>query len=308
MQGSATDLIESLNEALDLLRDFVDSQPRPGADLGPLPSLVEQCQELSRNQPGPEPLRTVHHLACTGGTLICRLLATLPNTLLLSEIDPLSRLRLDDLEMPRFAPSDLIYGMRAALRPVDDAGVIAVFRAEVKALLAHVGGIGQHLVLRDHAHSHFCTDADIDGRPALREILRDLAPVRSVVTVRHPLDSFVSLDRREWRHFQPFTLDEYARRYTAFLDRHAGLEVIRYEDLVATPEDILARLGAVLDLPFVAGAADLLPAVRMSGDSGRSGDVIAPRPRQDLPEGLDAQARRSPAYEDLCIRLGYRVP
>jgi len=157
-------LMDSLDEALGLLSDFASNQPIPESEIRSPAKLLEQCEEICNNRLEPQPVRIVHHFACTGGTLICKLLATMPNTLLLSEIDPLSQIMTRNRRSPAFAPTDLIYGMRVALRPADDAAVIEVFTAGLRALYTQVGSIGQRLVLRDHSHSHFCTDIAIDAR------------------------------------------------------------------------------------------------------------------------------------------------
>lgn len=297
-------LAESLDEAIDLIQAFVDVHAPPSGDLRPLASLADQCEALVAANPGPEPVRLLHHFACTGGSLLSKLVALMPNTLLLSEIDPLSTLALNR-NAPRFAPTDLIYGMRVALRPSDDAAVLKVFLAGLEALHAETGMQGRRLVLRDHSHSHFCTRTEIHGRQTLREILSPRFDCLSLVTVRHPLDSFAALDRNRWTHFDPFTLDEYAARYRAFLDRHADCPVIRYEDLVAAPDTTLAQICDTLRLPFAPEATDLLSVVAVSGDSGRSGSDIRPRPRRPMPDWILQQARTSRQYGALCEGLGY---
>jgi len=231
----------------------------------------------------------------------------MPNTLLLSEIDPLSQIMTRNRRSPAFAPTDLIYGMRVALRPADDAAVIEVFTAGLRALYTQVGSIGQRLVLRDHSHSHFCTDIAIDARPSLREIVQSVLPVLSIVTVRHPVDSFVSLDRNGWRHFAPFTIDEYAQRYLAFLERHKDIPMVRYEDLLQEPIDILRRICTLLNLSFSDSAKSLLSVVAMSGDSGRSSNVIGHRPRGEFPGWIKKQAASSAALGELCAHLGYEA-
>lgn len=254
----------------------------------------------------PAPVRSLHHFACTGGTLIAKCLATQPNVVLLSEIDPLSPLAQPKKHVPQpFAPSDIIYAMRNGLRPSDEKTVLAVFGAAITELHRQLEAQGRYLILRDHAHSQFCTSAAHDQRPSLREMLLERLPVRSAVTVRHPIDSFMSLRRNGWVHFSPATLEEYCQRYLAFLDRHEGLPVLRYEDFVEEPDAVLERLCTALELPFRAGSAELIGAVSLSGDSGRSGTTIAPRPRGAIPEDLLREAGASAGFEALCDRLGY---
>ncbi|MBD3828421.1 hypothetical protein, partial [Stenotrophomonas sp.] len=137
-------------------------------------------------------MRLLHHFACTGGTLIAKCLAALPNTLLLSEIDPLSRLRVNP-HNPHFAPSDLILHLHYSLRGVEDEDIVAVFLGGLAALLDRCDRVGRRLVLRDHAHSQFCHGPQIPDRPTLAAIVGRLRPVRGVLTVREPMESYLSL-------------------------------------------------------------------------------------------------------------------
>lgn len=305
-ESSSSALLASLNEALDLLADH---QPDPDArDDGPEPlaSLVEQCAALAGNAPSEAPIRTIHHFACTGGTLICKLISAMPNTVMLSEIDPLSTMMIGDAQNPFFAPTDLIYGARVALRSIDDGVATKMFQAGLAVLYNHTRMAGQHLVVRDHSHSHFCTEVDADERPSLRAMVQEIAPVRSVVTVRHPLDSFLSLDRNGWRNFAPFNLEEYARRYLMFLEKHHGVPIIRYEDLVGAPDLYLAQICRELDLPFAANSEAILPVVAMSGDSGRKSSTIGGRERRPMPQHIVAQLDSCPSLDRLCNLLGYQ--
>ena len=224
-------ILDAVETALALVQDYA------GADLTnlpkePIPSLLEQCNHLIA-ETRPEPLRLLHHFACTGGTLIAKCLAALPNTLLLSEIDPLSTM-LFDPERPKFAPTDLVLNTRHSSHGEDEALLIEIFLGGLAALRAGAQLRGRHLVLRDHAHSQYCTSRDPASRPTLREIMPPDLALLSVVTLRHPVDSYLSLRANGWHGgMNPATIDEYARRYIAFLDRHSGLPWLRYEDFVA---------------------------------------------------------------------------
>ncbi|NEU34237.1 sulfotransferase family protein, partial [bacterium LRH843] len=88
-----------------------------------------------------------------------------------------------------FAPTDLIWWLRHAMRHSDEAMLVDVFRAGLHVAHERLAQSGQRLLLRDHAHSQFCRDVDADSRPTLHEMLVSEFPVLSVVTVRHPLDS-----------------------------------------------------------------------------------------------------------------------
>ena len=77
-----------------------------------------------------EPIRSVHHLACTAGSLISRCIAALPNVVLLSEIDPLSRMQAAASgAKPLFALTEIIQALYHTTRYGTDAVVIEAFRA-----------------------------------------------------------------------------------------------------------------------------------------------------------------------------------
>jgi hypothetical protein len=295
----------SLDAALDLLDDYAVDHEGPVAVSDPLPSLLAQCEDMHAGFAPAPPARVIHHMACSGGTVISKCLAAMPNVVLLSEIDPLSRILIEG-RRPQFAPTDLIYGARMALRPVDDETARAMFHASFAVLREHLEGAGRHLILRDHAHSQFCSDTAPAQRLSLREMLHERGPVRGVLTVRHPLDCYLSLIKNNWKGFTPFTLDEYARRHTAFLDRHAELDLYRYEDFVEDPDAVLMQICEALAVPFAVGSADLIPVVFLSGDSGRSSPVITHMPRRPVSPEIEAEAAQSDRYQSLCKRLGYR--
>ncbi len=302
---STDSLRHSLEDALDLLKDYIPDQTLQARVLEPLPSLLEQCEALCARNPATEPVRTIHHMACTGGTLFAKCLAVMPNVTLLSEIDPLSTMMLPRSGDRLFAPTDIIYGARSALRPVDTATVERVFTASAEALHQALCETGQRLVLRDHAHSQFCTEVDFTQRPTLREMLSSRQQPLSVVTVRHPLDSFLSLRLNGWDQFSPFTLEEYARRYAAFLARYDRVRLWRYEDFIEDPNGVLQDICAALNLPFMAQAEDFLSIVSLSGDSGRTANRIGRRSRHQVPEEILDAIAHSTAYADLCTSLGY---
>lgn len=301
-------LADVLDDTLELLRRSEHDQPparHAGAGQGArLPSLIGQLREAVAATPEPAPVRTLHHMACSGGTLIAKCLALQPNVLLLSEIDPLSPFGIDP-RRPGFAPSDMIRQVRQALRPLPEAAIAEIFAAELAALAGYCSRHGLRLVLRDHAHSHFCHGAAVPDRPSLRDLAARGHALRSAVTVRHPLDCFLALADHGWLHFAPPTLAEYARRHRAFLEAHAGLEIFRYEDFVADPETVLRALCAALDLPCAGHRPELLEAVRLTGDSGRAGSRIAPLPRRPVSGTLAVAAVESADYQRLCARLGY---
>lgn len=268
-------------------------------------SLLEQCVALCERHAAVEyePIRTIHHFACTGGTLITKCIATMPNTQVLSEIDPLSPFPKN--KDPVFAPTDMIKQMRQSTRGVSEATLLSLFRNNLDIIYSETLGGGQRLVLRDHSHSHFCTGDRVRKRPSLLDVVADKFPTCSVVTVRHPVDSYCSLKANGWLHFYPPTFDEYCRRYIEFLRIYEGVPVFRYEDFVQNPKVVMRSICESLLLPFVEGFSELFDVFRLTGDSGRKGSYIGSRKRRGECLEVLGESEGSSAYKFLSKTLGY---
>jgi hypothetical protein len=283
-------------------------RPAPdGVPGGDLHRLLDESLSSCRAAPLPavEPIRALHHFACTGGTLVTKCIAAMPNVQLLSEVDPLFPGPLVPPARPRFTPSDMPALLRQSTRGVDEALLGRVFRAELHEVHADATARGLRLVLRDHAHTHYCRGPSVPDRPSLRQLVAPVAPLRSVVTVRHPVDSFASLVANAWVNFSPPDLDTYCQRYLRFLDDHDGVPIMRYEDLARDPAHALSKLCEWFMLPFNADFEQLFPAFIISGDSGRSGESIGIRPRRPEVRQFDDEASRSEACWLLMSRLDY---
>lgn len=300
------DLKGLIDEALSLLVPYSQdaSLPHQGAT-APLESLLAQCQSYSQrivNASAP-PLRVIHHFACTGGTLMSRALACQPNTLLLSEVDPLSTAKRGN---EQFAPSDLAFLASTNLRPPTAATKIGMFCAALGVLHRDSENRGQHVILRDHTHSHFCIPSDPTQRPLIKDMLTPDFDVCNLITVRHPLDSLLALRANGWARAPVDTLDAYANRYLMFLNSYPGVDIFRYEDFVRNPDKICHDMAEVLKLDYNPRWQDLLPIVHLTGDSGRRGTHIRPRSRRSMDSLTKADlAKGSAAYEKLCAELGY---
>ncbi|SOC06896.1 sulfotransferase family protein [Rhodobacter maris] len=300
---SAADLQRFVDDALALLDNY--RPVRGPVPTEPLESLLDQClaQTARLAETGPEPLRLIHHFACTGGTLMTRALACQPNTMVLSEVDPFSRW----FRPPgSFAPSDLIFLARQCRLPPTEATIERMFVAALRSLWEDTFRDGRRLVLRDHSHSHFCTATEPSERPLMGAMLARHFELRQVITVRHPLDSFVSLHLMNSAKGPVAHLEGYAARYLAFLDAYPEVQIRYFEDFARDPETECRALTEILALPFDPRWQDLLQLISMSGDSGRKGRRIELRPRRPLPEVVQADlATPAPSYEALCARLGY---
>jgi hypothetical protein len=299
-------LATALDEALELLHDFRQESGAVALHTERPASLLDQCVALCDEYVATpqEPVRTVHHFACTGGSLLCKCIAAMPNTQVLSEVDPLSTLG-NDPHVHRFAPTDMIQLMRQSTRGVNPQVLIELFLGNLDIIHSDAAKAGQRLVLRDHAHSHFCSGPGIPDRPSFRTIVQQRLPVLSVLTVRHPIDSYLSLKANGWLHFDPQTFDEYCRRYLAFLALHEDVPVIKYEEFTHRPQEIMREVCAHLQLPFSEQFPELFGVFTMSGDSGRKSESIGARTRRESDTEALKEMTSSRHYRRLQHLLDY---
>jgi hypothetical protein len=294
---------EIINQ-LDLLMKFAaDGRKGIAGDEFDAISCVK-ARELRKQSyvQGKPLLRTIHHFACTGGTVISKCLASMPDVALISEVNPFCRLYGSE-----FDPTNPLLLLERSYRTLSTDEIIEEFSRQV----SHVYQICLHddvdLILRDHSHTDFCMGSNPSPVSPIADYLASSYELLSVVTVRHPLDSYLGLLAQGWeKQFSPSSLNEYCRRYLLFLNRYASLPVFRYEDFCARPDAFVKNLCDVMRICFSAGFQERLGNVALSGDSGRAGiDSIELRSRRELPEHVQAEIESSSNYSELLARLGY---
>jgi hypothetical protein len=246
-------------------------------------------------------IRTVHHFACTGGTVICKCLAAMPGVALISEVNPLNRFG------SSFEPTNPLLLFERNYRQLSTEEIRDDFLRQMAHIAEICGRDGVDLVLRDHSHTDFCRGLTASTLCPIVDYLSDDYDLLSVLTVRHPLDSYLGLRAQKWhKHFSPCTLEEYCSRYHIFLDRYRGMPIWRYEDFCQNPFDFMRDLCALLEVNFSPSFMNRFGDFSLTGDSGRRAtDLIELRPRRPIPEEVATEMSVSPAYHHLLDRLGY---
>lgn len=311
MKSDAQKFVECLKDAGEILEDYpsvnftsIDLNLKYAApehfDLALFEQWSEFCESETQLKP---PIRIIHHMSCTGGTLISKCLAAMPNVALLSEVHPLSQIHIDS--NPKFAPTDLTYLAIHGRFPLIDELSEKIFKANIDVITEHVKQLGKYLVIREHSHSDFLVGESPSDFSTIRNLLQDDYPVLSILTVRHPVDSYLSLVKNGWIHFTPPTFDEYCRRYLLFLEHHEDLPMCKYEDFVDDPTKEVKLLCGALDLPFSEDFQDVFDLNVMSGDSGRSSNTIEKRARRECDEKFLEELHTSDRYIQLCEHLNY---
>lgn len=271
---------QSLNESIDLIEQNPQIKSGTPSLLQSLdevldtPSLLARCDEICQQYEKKKPkLRIIHHLACSGGTLISKCISALPNVYLLSEVHPFTDLALGK-EKPKYSPTDLIALSQYAGVPNHQDLAGKLFKQAVITTYQHVEKLGGILVLRDHTHSDYCTNVELPEKSRLRQLLEEDFEIESVLTIRDPIDSYASLVKNGWVHFSPGDFDEYCRRILVMLEQFDPEQIFKYEDFVDNSQEVLEKICKKLDLPFDDSFEEIFGCFRVTGDSGRSSGII----------------------------------
>lgn len=311
MKSDAQKFIECLEDAGGILADY------PSANLTGIDiklkhatpehfnlALFEQWSEFCEPKAQQKPsIRIIQHLSCTGGTLIAKCLAAMPNVALLSEANPLSQLHIDSI--PRFAPTDLTYLATYGRFPLIEELSEKIFKADIDVIAEHVKQLGKYLVIREHSHSDYLVGDSPNESSTVRQLLNNDFPLLSILTARHPIDSYLSLIKNGWIHFAPATFDEYCSRYLVFVEHNKHVPLYKYENFVDAPDTELRRICEVLDLPFNEDFQDIFDINKFTGDSGRSSSTITKRERRELDQDLAIEIDESANFRNLCRILEY---
>lgn len=274
--------------------------------LGDTQSLLQRCEQVvKQGQEQQKPiLRIIHHFACSGGSLISKCIAAQPNVFLLSELHPTTRLGLPK-DKASYTPRDVI--TQAIYGRVPDVDTLAeqLFVQNIIATEKHVRERGGYLVVRAHTHADYCTDAKLPDTDTLTRLLSPYFDIKHLVTVRNPIDSFLSLRQNGWVHFKPDSFDEYCQRLLMFLSAFGKEQIIKYEDFVDQPESMIKACIDMLELPSTQSALDYIDIFKVSGDSGRSSHDISRRPRKEITSDYQQDILASGNFDMFCTCYGF---
>jgi hypothetical protein len=269
------DALDSIEHKITVKENQVQNEPF--SKIADTQSLTDRCEIICEKFTPKKPtIRVLHHLASSGGTLISKCLAAMPNTFVLSEVHPYSNLHLQS-DRSLFLPNDILSQCKQANVPQIDSLADDIFLNSIKSAHKHVTSYGGQLVLRDHSHSDYCLGTQVRGKKSIVELLTEDFNVLSVITLRNPMEAYVSMEKSRFLHFTPPTFAEYCKRVEAFLLAYKGVPVYLYEDFVAAPSKVMNAICDSLELDFHPMFEEIFSLFKMSGDSGRTGTVIEKR-------------------------------
>lgn len=242
-----------------------------------------------------ERLVTLHHLACSGGTIFSRAIAAMNDVAILSEVHPDRHLG------SRYDPLVQIekgYGLSADERRLLDAR----FLQDIQTCYDLCRNRGLTLIVRDHGHRDFVETDRFRSR--LIEVLSERFVIRPVVSIRDPVDVWLSYRQQGW--FPGGTPDELCRRSLKLVEAFPDAPVYRYEDFVEDPTPVLVDICDTFGLSFNPDYQEKMQTItHLTGDSGRRGPDITNRPRQRISKEEVQAFRCSRNYKELRKRFGY---
>ena len=300
-----------IDEALSLLNDSdkvaKSSVALETSSLVDAQSLLSRCEKaLENRQSNKKVIRSIHHFACSGGTVVSKCISAMPNTFLLSEVHPTTKLTINP-SVIEFRPTDLVSLGRYAKLPEMDELAEKMFVSQVNVVNEHLNAMSSKLVLREHTHSDYCLGDEkaIASEPVLIKLLKERFTHKKLATVRDPIDSYMSLKNNGWIHFSPPSFDQYCERLLAFIVHFQQEEIIKYEDFVAQPQIFMEKIAKILDIDYSPDFEDIFSIFNVTGDSGRSGDQINKRDRREVNEELQSEIESSSNYNKLKALLQY---
>jgi Asp-tRNA(Asn)/Glu-tRNA(Gln) amidotransferase C subunit len=314
MSSSFEMFTKVIDEAVEIIEHADIVEKKDVSELHPENSMVDTqsllarcettCAEKSSNLK--PTIRLIHHLACSGGTLISKCISAMPNVYLLSEAHPFSDLHLRT-EKPKFLPSDISSLSRHANIPHQNELARKIFLESIKLTDQHLTNMGAYLVIRDHTHSDYTVGETECDYSAIVNVLQSDYNVSSLLTIRDPIDAYAALVKNKWLHFSPSTFDEYCRRFNVMLNHFEHANIVRFEDFVAQPATKMREVCEHLAIPYSDFFEDIFGVFRVTGDSGRSSDVIGRRDRI-APDDILKQCGNSKEYQKICDAGWYSAP
>ena len=258
--------------------------------------LADTLQRLS-GKVGQRRLVTLHHLACSGGTIISKAIAAMNSTLVLSEIHP------DRVIQPEFhALSQIRKGYGHLLAPEHEKAIRGHFRNEIGIAHEIATSIARTLIVRDHAHVDFAWNNR--DHSLLIAQLQNHFEITPIITLRDPREVWLSLKREGW--FDG-TVDDLCAAHCRLLAAIPDAPVFSYEDFTSDPDATLLAISECGDFEYNADYMQRIDQVtHLTGDSGRKGTMIEPRPAKSLPQDDAAAFNDAPEWARFNQLIGER--
>ncbi len=238
----------------------------------------------------------IHQLSRTGGTVFSRVLGNNSNVLLLSEVHPSLRgadIKRQCLENYKIAiPTNL--------------------NSYADCLKFIVSTRTENIVIRDLSHRDF-----LRSRSAMHiasfNVLKEKFDVNRISLTRHPADQYLSM-----MNFKPvaryMNFEIFCRGYLGYHQAIPRRGIIRYEDFVRSPENIIEETGRFLKInTSPASLNNFRDNKKVTGDNKDKGSrgyslrQIKELQRRDGFDDVCKQLRQNKQMLEICEKLYYEI-
>ncbi len=242
-------------------------------------------------------IRILHQLARSGGTVICRCLASMKGVVLLSEIHPLGGRMFNPIQQAMEW-----YGLIDTSEYAAASRDKLSFPAAIALIAQRCAEQGKLLLLRDWNHLDYIGLPFVQPgyRPLLAESLQNDFELIRFATVRHPLDQWLSL-RRNPLFREKLAAGKYLKGVRRFAEMAAASGLLHYEDFTADSDTLLRQLCTALQIPFDPGYRQ-----RWASYTNITGDVLPGRSVSGEIQPLPRQAGSAEVLRDFTTRADYQ--
>ena len=271
--------------------------------------MSEAKTEKANRSGNPKLPVVLGHAACTGGSLIYRILVATFGMQGLSEVGAarvpsLSKYNPWDPQCQLFAQEQISAGQFSKI--IFDRIVSCESQTD------------RRLLVREHTHSYYFNPIDPvlvpDGGSWYADCYREefSKQLPCLVSVRNPVDSWLGF-RRSFERQKPEDFDVYCQLYNQYLDKvdndnktDTSFHIFRYEDLIGDVQGEVDKIADHIGEPRRQVDLSLVGASFGSGNSGRGSTSIGTRSRRPFSRRFLKETLRSEHYHRLCERLGYQ--
>ena len=256
-------------------------------------------------------LPVIRNLGGCGGTILARVIAALPEVILLSETNPRSSALYNGYMNPLVQVRKWSPELASGISAFDEheLGYPLRFGELLECLHSAAEKLSLNLVIRDFNYVDFIGIPFI--WPVPNDSSLDLAVagrfcVSPIVVVRHPADQLASLRSHRAIHAH-LTAEHYLDSYFAFLRAMKGAPLFRYEDIVTDPQVYFPQICFHLGLRWDASALERFASIdNVTGNPEGNKESVIREPRKTAAALLaDEELRRLGAYSELLIEMGY---
>jgi protein O-GlcNAc transferase len=272
-----------------------------------------RIERVKRGKPEASPsrptLRILHSLGNYSFVQFCKCLGAMGEICMLNDLHPLGT--------SMFPP--LLMGQERYKFFSDEEWKIVSrkkveFKDTIARLLTRVEERGKELVITDWCHLDYVAQPYLPApnfQLATTTDLKDMYDLKEIFVMRHPMSQWATYCR-ETNVDVHITVEEFLRGFRHMAERALEGNMIRCEDFVENPDDVLRSACEHLELPFSLDYRDNWPfnlEVPSSSNSmcleDRANEQLSAGMPTDLPAPVVEQMKNCPDYAIILDMLGY---